>query len=322
MRDRTLSARLVRMTAPGAKDQARAVRVRQKAELLGQDIAGFEIRRQQNVGIAGNAGTNAFDSAAFLLMALSKANGPSRTPPVNLSAFRHLAERCRVNRGRHLGGDGFHRGENRDLGLFETEGDRQIDGVLADVDFVFQRGSNIDGGIGHDQHFVIRGTSMINTWLMAPRASPTSLATIAAISSSVWRLPSSDFGPAFADQLNSLRGRGVTVRNVDDLQFVEIDSGGLGNGLDLCCRPHQNWPDTNLFQPPQPLRTTQSSHTNCEPRWERLNSCTSLAAARICLSRASKSCLLLTFVGVAQCPQLSRRMLFHPHVWLGSTLGP
>ena len=55
MRDRTLSARLVRMIGHArAEHQAGAVGVGQEAELLGEHVAGFEVRDEQDVGIAGN----------------------------------------------------------------------------------------------------------------------------------------------------------------------------------------------------------------------------------------------------------------------------
>ena len=55
MRERTLSARLVRMIGhSGAEDEAGAVRIGEESELLGEHVAGFEIRDEQNVGIAGN----------------------------------------------------------------------------------------------------------------------------------------------------------------------------------------------------------------------------------------------------------------------------
>ena len=58
MRDRTLSARLVRMIGHArAEHEAGAVGVGQEAELLGEDVAGFEIGREQDVGIAGDRRT-------------------------------------------------------------------------------------------------------------------------------------------------------------------------------------------------------------------------------------------------------------------------
>ena len=44
--------------------------------------------------------------------------------------------------------------QDRDLGPFDAERARQVDGVLADVDLVFQGWSNADRGVGDDQDAV------------------------------------------------------------------------------------------------------------------------------------------------------------------------
>ena len=57
IRDRTLSARLVRMIGTRApRTSAGAVGVGQEAELLRQNIAGFEVGDQQNVRVSGDGG--------------------------------------------------------------------------------------------------------------------------------------------------------------------------------------------------------------------------------------------------------------------------
>ena len=37
------------------------------------------------------------------------------------------------------------------------------------------------------------------------------------------------------------------MRNIHDLRVARIDSCGLGEGLDLCGWPHENWLDQVLF---------------------------------------------------------------------------
>jgi hypothetical protein len=57
MRERTLSARLVRMMGTRAPSTiAGAVGVGQKAELLREDVAGVEVRGEQDVRIASVVG--------------------------------------------------------------------------------------------------------------------------------------------------------------------------------------------------------------------------------------------------------------------------
>ncbi len=55
-----------------------------------------------NVGIAGNTGANAFNLGRLGAHRIVKGQGAIQDATVNLSAFRHFAERCRVDRGRHL----------------------------------------------------------------------------------------------------------------------------------------------------------------------------------------------------------------------------
>ena len=57
----------------------------------------------------------------------------------DLAAVGHLAERGGIDRGGHLRVDGLDGGQNRDLRLTDAERNREIDGVLADVDLVFER---------------------------------------------------------------------------------------------------------------------------------------------------------------------------------------
>src|SRR5438477_11051365 len=46
----------------GAEYEAGAVGIRQKTELLGQHVAGFEVRYEKDVGIAGDRRGDAFDA--------------------------------------------------------------------------------------------------------------------------------------------------------------------------------------------------------------------------------------------------------------------
>ena len=121
-----------------AQNHACAVGIREKAQLLGEDVAGFEIRGKQNVRIAGNRGLNAFGLGRLFADGIVKRQRPIQNAALDLSAFSHLAECGRVDRGRHFRGDGFDGGENRDFWFFQAERDRQIDRVLTDINFVFQ----------------------------------------------------------------------------------------------------------------------------------------------------------------------------------------
>ena len=123
--------------------------------MLGQDIAGFEIGCEKDVRIARNLGVNTFDSAASLLIALSKARGPSRIPPLICprSAILQSAAASIV------------------AGIFEvTVSTAARIATLGFSDparsrdqsrsgkyhFVFQRGGDIDRTVSNNQDLVIR----------------------------------------------------------------------------------------------------------------------------------------------------------------------
>ena len=59
-----------------------AVGLGQEVRILRKHVAGFEIRNDQNLRVPRDRSTDALDRAASGSMALSKASGPSRTPPV------------------------------------------------------------------------------------------------------------------------------------------------------------------------------------------------------------------------------------------------
>src|SRR5213594_857857 len=51
---------------PGSQDQTRAVSIGQETKLFCQNVAGLEIRRQQDVWIASDLGANTFRSSRLL----------------------------------------------------------------------------------------------------------------------------------------------------------------------------------------------------------------------------------------------------------------
>jgi len=67
---------------------------------------------------------------------------------------------------------------------------RQIDGVLHNVDLVFELGGDVDSRVGNHQGARVGRVSMIKTWLMRRAVrNPVSRAMAAFISSSVCKLP-------------------------------------------------------------------------------------------------------------------------------------
>ena len=80
-----------------AEHQPGAVGVRQEAELLGQDVAGLEVRRQQDVGIAGDLRVDALDSRRLLADRVVERERAVEQAARDLAAVGHLAERGRVD---------------------------------------------------------------------------------------------------------------------------------------------------------------------------------------------------------------------------------
>ena len=95
--------------------------------------------------------------AASGLIALSKASGPSSSPPViwPRSAILQSAAASMVEG--MLGGHGLHGGEDRDLRRSEPEPGIEIDGVLDDVALCHQIGRDVHRGIGDEQGLRMRG---------------------------------------------------------------------------------------------------------------------------------------------------------------------
>ncbi len=106
---------------PGSKDQTRAVSIGQETELLCQNVAGFEIRRQQDVGIASDLGANALRASGLLADGVVKRQRPIQDAACNLPSLGHLAKRRGINGGRHLRSHRLHSCQDGYLGFFETE---------------------------------------------------------------------------------------------------------------------------------------------------------------------------------------------------------
>ena len=69
----------------------------------------------------------------------------------DLAAIGHLAQRRRVERGLDLGVDRLDGREQRNLGLGNAQRMGQVDGVLHDVNLVFELRLDVDGRVGDQQ---------------------------------------------------------------------------------------------------------------------------------------------------------------------------
>ena len=123
--------------------------------MLGENVPGFQIRRQKNVWIACDIRVDALGLCRLLTDRVVKRQWAIQKGFSDLSALGHFAKSSGIDGGWHFRGHRFNRGKDGDLRSFQTQRDGEVDGVLADIYLVLQRGRNIDRPVGNDQHLVI-----------------------------------------------------------------------------------------------------------------------------------------------------------------------
>ena len=150
---RTLSAREVSMTgtrAPSTMPAASALR--EKGQVLGEHVAGFEIRHDQNLARPATGRLDAFDARRF------RADGVvegERT--IELAARDLVRDRpsCRVRRprwSRECSGSTVSTADRMaTFGVPKPKGGIKVDGVLDDVALGREIGRDVDRGIGDEQ---------------------------------------------------------------------------------------------------------------------------------------------------------------------------
>src|SRR5262245_11348242 len=74
-----------------AQDQAGAVSIGEEGELLGKDVAGFEVWRDQDVRITGDLRNNAFCLCCLFADGIVKCQRTIEYPASDLPALGHLA---------------------------------------------------------------------------------------------------------------------------------------------------------------------------------------------------------------------------------------
>ena len=225
-----------------------AVGVGEKREQLGEDVARFEIGDEQDVGIAGDGRTDALDRCRVLVDRVVERQRTIDQRACDLSAVGHLAQRGRVDRRRHLRVDGFHGGENRDLRRGDAKGNREIDGVLADIDFVLERRGNVDGRVGHDEDLVVgRHVHDEDVTDAAARPKPSLPRHHGAQQLVGVQAPLHEqLGLTQAHELHGLGRRCVAVRRVDQADLTELDSVLLRDVADLLRRTDEDGRDQAL----------------------------------------------------------------------------
>ena len=123
----------------GAEHDTGQLRAAKIYKLLDQHVAALEIGNHEDVGLAGDGRDQLFDCSGFLADGSIEGERAIENAASDLAAVGHLAKRGGVEGGLDLGIDGFNRGEQRDLGLGNAKRVGQVDGVLHDMDLVFER---------------------------------------------------------------------------------------------------------------------------------------------------------------------------------------
>src|SRR4051794_11784941 len=75
-----------------AQDEAGAIRVGEKAELLGEYVAGLQIRHKENVGVSRYVGANAFNVGGFPADRIVEGQGAIEDTEFDLAAAGHFAK--------------------------------------------------------------------------------------------------------------------------------------------------------------------------------------------------------------------------------------
>ena len=257
--DRTLSARLVRMIGTRAPRTTPALSA--LARKLSCLARMFPASRSGAMRMSGSPATSdrmPFVFAASLADGVVEGQRAVQHTADDLLPLGHLAQGGGVDGGRHLGRDRLHRGENRDLRPRDTERNGQVDGVLADVDFVLQRRRDIDGRVGDNQDLVI-GRNVHDEHVA--ESTPCAQAGLSGDDRTeqlvgVQAPFHQELGLPLTNQLHGLGGRRVAVSGVDHAGVPEIYPALPGDLVDLAGRAHENGRD-------QPLRAGLDGPGQC-----------------------------------------------------------
>ncbi len=167
------------------------------------------------------------------------------------------------------------------FGRRHAERHREIDRVLADVDLVLERRRDVDGGVGDDEHLVIRrhvhdedvadAAAGAQPGLLRDDGAEQLVGVQAALHQQL-RL-------AAAHQLHGLRRGRMTVRRVDDADGPEAMSARRRDVADLRRRSDEDRRDEPESRPPPWRRRAPSPRTDARRRLAPAQGCGTARAA-------------------------------------------
>ena len=146
-----VSARLVSITGTRAPiTRPGRLRSGHEGELLVHHVAGFDVGRDEDIGLAGDRRLHAFDPRRLLVDGNVEIERTIDDAADDLPAVGHLGERSRVESGLHLGIDRLDCGKDRHLGLGNAYCPRQDDRVLNNVALLIEIRRDVHRGIADD----------------------------------------------------------------------------------------------------------------------------------------------------------------------------
>ena len=133
-----------------AHDQSGHLCARHERQFFVHHVAGFDIGRDEDVGLPGDRRFHALDPRRLLVHRNVEIQRTIDDAADDLPAIRHLGERGRINGRGHLRIHRLDGCEDRNLGLRDSQRPCQDDRVLDDVTLLIQIGSDIYCGVADD----------------------------------------------------------------------------------------------------------------------------------------------------------------------------
>src|SRR5215813_1705124 len=208
----------------GAQHDPGRIGPAEENEILGQHVAGFQIRHDKDLGSPGDRRLYSLDACRFWIDCVVEGQRPVEDAAGDLSSIGHLAERRSLDGGWDLRGHGFNSGEDRDARRAEADLGEEIDRVLYDVAFGLEIGKDIDRRIGDEERVrMVRDIHDENMTDPPRRAQagggggnrPHQLVGVQAAFHQQLAL-------SLADQLNGLRGGRIAMRSIDDRKTADV----------------------------------------------------------------------------------------------------
>ncbi len=226
MRERTeFGARGQDDRHPRPEHDPRRVRLGEEGEVLGQHVAGFEIRHDEDLGAPRDRGLDALDLRRLGIDGVVEGERAVEDAAGDLAALGHLAERGRVDRRGDFRGHRLDGREDRNPRRAEADLREQIDGVLHDVALGIEIGKDVDGRIGDEQRLGI-GRHIHDEDVADPaRGAQAGLAGrhLAHEFVGVQAALHQELALGLVDELDRLCRCGVAVRRVDNLKTLDIE---------------------------------------------------------------------------------------------------